>query len=108
MQVGLVTFSDYAHIEFTLGQLTNFYSIQQQLSRIPYTGGWTSTSLALLFARYILDPAFSYGARPASEGIPKIAVLITDGQSNIYPIEPYATQLRESGVQVSASLNMNY
>lgn len=52
------------------------------------------------------DPSMGFGARPFSEGIPKIAILITDGQSNLFPIEPYATQLRESGVQVCVLLSI--
>ena len=98
-QVGLVTYSTNARVEFSLNQLTDSASIQEFLSTIPYREGWTATAWALFFARSMLGTPF-YGARLSTEGVPKIAVLITDGQSNLHPIEPQATLLRESGVQV--------
>ena len=64
------------------------------------SGGWTATALALDLARLMLDPMAENGARPVSEGIPRVAVLITDGMANIYPITEAAPALQDSGVQV--------
>ena len=64
------------------------------------TGGWTTTAFALALTQRILNPSQGYGARPFSLGIPKVAVLITDGRSNLYPIHEIAPLLRSSGVQV--------
>ena len=47
-----------------------------------------------------MEPANNRGARPSSEGIPKIAVLLTDGKSNQEPIDFAAPALRNAGVQV--------
>ena len=47
-----------------------------------------------------MDPSRDYGARPSSAGVPKVAILLTDGRSNLYPITDFATNLRISGVQV--------
>ena len=95
-----MTYSTYARVEFSLGELTDLTSVRHSLNSIPYRGGWTSTAWALYWANVLLNPSEGYGARPDSLGIPKIAVLITDGRSNLFPIEPYASFLRESGVQV--------
>ena len=48
----------------------------------------------------MLDPTRGYGARSALQGIPKVAVLLTDGRSNLYRIDEVAPLLRNSGVQV--------
>ena len=56
-------------------------------------------------------PSEGFGARPESEGIPKIAVLLTDGRSNLYPVSQYAAELRNAGVQVGctvAPLELNW
>ena len=107
LQVGLLTFSTHARLEFDLDAHSDFASLQNALDDIPYRGGWTATAWALFWARIVLQAApyngVSYGARPESLGIPRIAVLITDGRSNLNPIEPHATLLRLSGVQVRES-----
>ncbi len=64
------------------------------------TGGWTTTALALALAQQVLTPSRGYGARPLTSGVPRIAVLITDGRSNIYSIRNVASSLRNAGVQV--------
>ena len=62
--------------------------------------GWTATALALNDTRDIMDPGNGLGARPNSEGIPKIAVLLTCGKTNLHPIEFAAPSLKNAGVQV--------
>ena len=54
----------------------------------------------MFLSRIVLDPTRGYGARPLSNGIPRIAVLLTDGRSNLYSITEFATNLRRSGVLV--------
>lgn len=96
----MITYSTDAQIEFDLDDLTDVASIQQALQFIPYRTGWTSTAWALHWARLVLNSSEVYGARPNSAGVPRIAILITDGMSNLFPIEPFASALRASGVQV--------
>jgi len=74
--------------------------LQDAIGRVRYTGGYTTTALALILTRRVMDPSRNYGARPSSAGIPKVAILLTDGRSNIYSITDPATNLRLSGVQV--------
>ena len=69
-------------------------------------GGYTATALALTLARLMLDPLESHGARPVSEGIPRVAVLITDGMANTYPITTAAPALQNSGVQVDCKFRV--
>lgn len=102
----MVTFSTSSRIEFPLDRYRDLTSLQDALADIPFRGGWTATAWALFFTRIMLDPYQSYGARPDSEGIPKIAVLVTDGKSNLIPIERYATDLRNSGVQVKMEASL--
>ena len=62
--------------------------------------GWTATALALNDTREIMNSINGLGARPNSEGIPKIAVLLTDGKSNQHPLTFAAPALKDAGVQV--------
>ncbi len=95
----MVTYSTTARVEFALDTHQTLLDLQQAVLDIPYRGGFTATAWALAFAKVMLTPT-EYGARPESEGIPKIAVLITDGRSNLYPVTRFAADLRNAGVQV--------
>ena len=99
-RVGFVAYSTDSHIEFDLDEHTDLDSLQQAIDDIDYRGGWTATALALNDTRKLLDPSLNNGARADSEGVPKIAVLLTDGKSNQYPIDIAAPALRNAGVQV--------
>ena len=99
-QVGLITYSSGANVEFNLDDHQTLYALSLALQQVYYRGGWTTTAFALYLAREMLDPTLGYGVRPTEEGVPRVAVLITDGRSNIYPIHGIASALRDSGVQV--------
>jgi len=96
----MVTYSSNAQVEFALNDHQNLSDIQKALLAIRYRGGFTATALALSSAQTILTPGEGYGARPESDGIPKVAILLTDGRSNIYPIAERARSLKDAGVQV--------
>ena len=100
VQVGLVSYSTGAAIEFDLNEFQNVEDVMEAIGDVVYTRGWTATALALALTRFMLDPELAYGARPFSNGIPKVAVLITDGRSNQLPITERADALRNFGVQV--------
>ena len=55
-------------------------SLLQAIATIPYSGGGTNTDAAILTC--IQQFNTSYGARPVSSGIPRIAIVVTDGQSS--------------------------
>ena len=50
--------------------------------------------------RYVYNVTSGLGARPISSGVPRIAVILTDGKSNGRNALPYATRLKEEGVIV--------
>ena len=100
MQVGLVSYSTGAAIEFDLNEFQMVEDVREAIGEVVYTRGRTATALALALTRFMLDPELAYGARPFLNGIPKVAVLITDGRSNELPITERADALRNFGVQV--------
>ena len=79
-RVGFVAYSTNAHVEFLLDDHTTLPQLQNAISNIDYRGGWTATAIALNFTRILLNPASPYGARPNSDGIPKIGILLTGMQ----------------------------
>ena len=101
MQIGLVTYSTSAGIEFDLNDFQSYDEVFTALDNVVYTRGWTATALALTLTRFMLDPNRQYGARPFAAGIPKVAILLTDGRSNQIPITDRANALRNFGIQVS-------
>ena len=104
LQVGLVSYSTGATIEFDLNDFQTMDDVIEAFGEVVYTRGWTATALALGLTRFMMDPELDYGARPFSNGIPKVAVLITDGRSNQLPITDRANALRDFGVQVYCKL----
>lgn len=95
-----MTYSTGAAIEFDLNDHQSLEEVKEAISSVLYTKGWTATALALTLARFMMDPLQDYGARPFEDGIPKVAVLLTDGRSNQLPITDRANALRDFGVQV--------
>lgn len=75
VRMASVAFSTSVHYTFSLGSHNSADSLKQRISQIPYDNGYTYTNLALKYAR---QTSF-WDAR---SGVPKIAVVITDGKSN--------------------------
>ena len=99
-RVAVVSFSSGADVEFYFDDHSRLRRVQRAINRIGYSGGYTHTALALeLAAELFNDPSYS-GARPASAGIPRVVVLITDGRSNTYNITQPAKDLQAAGVSV--------
>ena len=74
---GLIAYSTREHLEFDLNHHTSLSSLLTGIDSVRYRGGWSATALGLNAARDLLNPQYPFGARPHSEGIPKIAILIT-------------------------------
>ena len=81
-KVGVVAYSSSADDQFDLNEHTSLRSLQNAIISIRFTGGATNTPGALDNAREMLDPNNNKGARQNSEGIPKLAILITGEFSN--------------------------
>lgn len=76
-RIGLIAYSRYAYLEFDLDEHTTLNDLQAAIRDVNYRGGSTSTALALNGTRIILNAENGYGARPNSEGVPKIGILLT-------------------------------
>jgi len=105
-RVGVISFSTGARAEFWFGEHLTNQAVDTAIGALPYRGGWTHTAVALWAARLafldihnVINIRIS-GARPVSAGIPRVVVLITDGRSNHYPLDPPATDLKAAGVTV--------
>ena len=77
-QVGVIVFSSTASISFHLNAYANRQSLTAAVDRIPYINGGTKTADAL----YLLISQGFAGARPKSQGVPRVAIVVTDGKSN--------------------------
>ena len=77
-QVGVIVFSSEAYVEFGLSTYSSREELTDAISRIPYYGEGTHTADAL----YLLVNEGFTEARPKIEGVPQIAIVVTDGQSN--------------------------
>ena len=76
-RIGLVAYSTIASIEFDLDDHTTLSNLQGAVNNVMYYGGSTNSGDAIEKARLLLNPMNNRGARLSSEGIPKIAILIT-------------------------------
>ena len=78
VRVGVTTFSTKIHTAFALNTYTNKQDVKAAISNIAYPQGRTHTWLAL---EYLRKYAFTIdnGGRV---GVPKIAIILTDGGSN--------------------------
>ena len=75
-RVGVIRFASSAFIVIPLGSINNASQLNISITNIYYTGGGTATHRALS----LLDTAFS-NAR-TSQGVPRVAIVFTDGYSN--------------------------
>ena len=79
-RVGLIRYSTDAHVLFSLNTYLTNVSLLEAVASMSYYEGWTNTPAALNAT--IEQFSTEYGARSKALGIPRIAVVVTDGQSN--------------------------
>ncbi len=77
-QVGVIVFSTDVYVSFNLNSYSNRESLTSAVNRIPYLNRGTNTADAL----YTLINQGFEGARPVAEGVPRVAMVVTDGMSN--------------------------
>ena len=75
-RVGVITFSSSASIVIPLGSINNAGQLNTSITNIVYTNGFTYTNLAL----NLLQTAFNNSR--TSQGVPRVAIVFTDGYSN--------------------------
>eukprot|EP00058_Branchiostoma_floridae_P023859 XP_002609349.1 hypothetical protein BRAFLDRAFT_99028 [Branchiostoma floridae] len=99
-RVGVVQFSSFFTEEFPLDRYSDKASLKQAIGNIPQRGGGTLLGQVI---NYLVNTSFTEakGARPLSDGIPRIAVLMTDGSAHDNPttvLAPAIDALRASGI----------
>lgn len=100
VRIGLVVYSNEAYVEFTLNQYDNRGQVINAIRSVPYIGGTTNTAMGL---EYMNDRLFT-AANGDRAGVPNVAVLITDGESNEREQDtiPEATRAKNRGIRIIA------
>ncbi len=79
-RISIINFSTLADTVLNLLQGTDPQTVLNAIRNMPYKQGYTYTNLALEMANeQILNE--SLGMRPLKEGVPKVVMVITDGES---------------------------
>ena len=94
-RVGIIIYSTEDHVQFNLNTYQNKVALFEAIDYIPYRYGSTNTADALNTMRTQMFTAAN-GDRP---GVPNVAIVITDGVSNINSRRtiPEAEQARAEG-----------
>ena len=83
VRVGVMSYGSYNNYHFYLNTYSTKSSVLSAINNLPYSGGGTNTAGALDGTRTV-GFSTSRGARPSSQGVPRVAIVITDGYSNSY------------------------
>uniref|UniRef100_A0A3P8ZWY6 VWFA domain-containing protein n=1 Tax=Esox lucius TaxID=8010 RepID=A0A3P8ZWY6_ESOLU len=86
-RVAVVRYSDRPTTEFNLGRYRTMDEVKRAARNIRYLGGNTMTGEAISYTTTNIFTERN-GARPAAQGIQKVAILMTDGMSQDYVLEP--------------------
>ena len=76
VRVGLVAFSTDSKAAFSLGDKNSAPEVTETIQNLPYQSGGTNTHLGLDDLRQMM---ITYG-RPGNTGVPRFAIVLTDGQ----------------------------
>ncbi|XP_051576874.1 collagen alpha-6(VI) chain-like [Myxocyprinus asiaticus] len=99
VRIGLVQYSMKPRTEFLLSTYKTKEEILKIITTLPYLGGGTYTGQGLDFM--LKEHFVKQAGSRAKEGVPQIAVVITDGQSQDN-VEMHAQNLKKQGVTVYA------
>ena len=101
VRIGVQTYASGYTFEFYLNTYSTKVDVLNAIDNIAFSSGGTNTGGAL---NAIYNYAFTEanGARPSSEGIPRVTIVITDGYSSSYYTATAAQQLHNAGIIVFA------
>lgn len=99
-RVAVVRYSDRPTVEFNLARHRTLEEVKRAARNIRYLGGNTMTGDAISFTTTNIFTERN-GARPKARGIQKVAILLTDGRSQDYVLEPSKAAAR-AGVRMFA------
>ena len=102
--VGIVTYSDQASVEIPLNEYFNKADLVTSIETLAYLGGNTNTAAGL---RVMMENAFDptrNGLRGDRPGVRNLAMIITDGESNINEADtiPNANRAKNAGIILMA------
>ncbi|XP_041422496.1 matrilin-2 isoform X1 [Xenopus laevis] len=99
-RVGLIQYSTHVRMEFTMAQYSSAKEVKKAVSQIKYMGRGSMTGLAL---KLMHEKSFSeaQGARPRSMGVPRVAIVFTDGRAQD-EVSEYARKAKQSGITIYA------
>ena len=80
VRVGVMSYGSSNSYHFYLNTYSTKSSVLTAINDLPYSGGFTYTGEALNGMRTV-GFSTSNGARPRSQGVPRVGIVITDGQS---------------------------
>ncbi|KAM9308439.1 matrilin-2 [Gastrophryne carolinensis] len=99
-RVGLIQYSTHIRTEFTMAHHSSAKDMKKAVSQMKYMGRGSMTGLAL---KLMYEKAFSeaHGARPRYLGVPRVAVVFTDGRAQD-EVADWASRAKESGITIYA------
>ncbi|KAI4880440.1 hypothetical protein NFI96_000305 [Prochilodus magdalenae] len=99
-RVGLLQYGSFVQNEFFLNSFYKKEDILQAVSQMEHLASGTMTGLALQFLR---EEAFSVprGARPVELGVPRLAMVVTDGRPQDQ-VEEEAELAQQAGIEIFA------
>ncbi|XP_007437135.1 matrilin-2 [Python bivittatus] len=99
-RVGLIQYASTVKNEFSLKTFKKKQDIERAVKRMMYLATGTMTGLAI---QYAMNIAFSEseGARPLSQNVPRVIMIVTDGRPQD-PVAEIAAKARNSGILIFA------
>uniref|UniRef100_A0A7M4FSE7 Matrilin 2 n=1 Tax=Crocodylus porosus TaxID=8502 RepID=A0A7M4FSE7_CROPO len=99
-RVGLIQYGSTVKHEFSLKTFGRRQDVERAVKRMMYLATGTMTGLAI---QYAMNIAFSEseGARPLSQNVPRIIMIVTDGRPQD-PVGEVAAKARNSGILIFA------
>lgn len=97
--IAVIQYSTKVYPQFGLNAYYTMKDLKAAVGSIGYRGGYTRSADALDYAREVIFKEGN-GARPRSQGVPRIVVFMTDGESNGRDITQPVLDIRQTNINV--------